>query len=285
MKDFRGKVAVVTGAASGIGRALAERFAAEGMKVVLADVEEAALNEVSKKIEATGAETIAVLTDVSIAKDVDNLAQKTIEAFGSVHIVCNNAGVFKGGLSWETPLEDYEWHLGANTWGLIHGIRSFMPILIKQDIEAVIVNTSSIAGITCSPYTAAYCLSKHAAVALSECLYHELALMGSKVKVTVLCPMAVVTNIDKSERNRPLRWEATSKESSDIVDLVQMGLTEQLSKGITPEAMAVKTLQAIRDERFYIFSDTDDSNIFWRNINTRLDDIREGRNPTFPLFS
>ena len=97
--------------------------------------------------------------------------------------------------------------------------------------------------------------------------------------------MAVVTNIDKSERNRPLRWEATSKESSDIVDLVQMGLTEQLSKGITPEAMAVKILQAIRDERFYIFSDTDDSNIFWRNINTRLDDIREGRNPTFPLFS
>jgi NAD(P)-dependent dehydrogenase (short-subunit alcohol dehydrogenase family) len=285
MKDFRGKVAVVTGAASGIGRALAERFAAEGMKVVLADAEEAALNEVSKKIEATGAETIAVLTDVSIAEDVDNLAQKTIEAFGSVHIVCNNAGVMKGGLSWETPLEDYEWHLGVNTWSVIHGIRSFMPILIKQDVEAAIINTASIAGITCSPYTAAYCLSKHAVVALSECLYHELALMGSKVKVTVLCPMAVVTNIDKSERNRPLRWKAASNGSSDIVDLVQMGLTEQLSKGITPEAMADKILQAIRDERFYIFSDTGDSNIFWRNINTRLDDICEGRNPTFPLFS
>jgi len=285
MKDFRGKIAVVTGAASGIGHALVERFAAEGMKVVLADVDEAALNEVSKSIEATGAATLAVPTDVSKAEDVDALALRTMQAFGGVHVVCNNAGVLKGGCSWETPIEDYEWHLGVNTWGVIHGLRSFMPILIRQDVEAAIVNTSSVAGITCAPYTAAYCLSKHAVVALSECLYHELALMGSKVKVSVLCPMAVVTDIDKSERHRPQRWKVASEEASDIVDLVQKGLTAQLSTGIMPQAMADKIIQAIREERFYIFSDEGDHNIFRQNINTRLDDIREGRNPTFPLFS
>ena len=285
MKDFRGKIAVVTGAASGIGRALAERFAVEGMKVVLADVDEAALDEASKSIEATGAVTLAVPTDVSRAEDVDALASRTMKAFGGVHVVCNNAGVLKGGLSWETPIEDYEWHLGVNTWGVIHGIRSFMPILIRQDVEAAIVNTSSVAGVTCAPYAAAYCLSKHAVVALSECLYHELALMGSKVKVSVLCPMAVATNIDKSESHRPQRWKVASKEASDIVDIVQEGLTRQLSTGITPQAMADKIIQAIREERFYIFSDAGDDNMFRRNINTRLDDVREGRNPTFPLFS
>jgi NAD(P)-dependent dehydrogenase (short-subunit alcohol dehydrogenase family) len=282
MKDFKGKVAVIAGAASGIGFALAEKFADEDMKVVLADLEENALNSATKAIEAKGVETLAVVTDVSSQQDVDALAEKTLEKFGSVHVVCNNAGVLRGGLSWEMPLEDYKWHLGVNTWGVIHGIRTFMPILIEQDEETVIVNTSSQSGITCTPYSAAYCLSKHAVVALSECLYHEVVMHGLKVQVAVLCPMAVDTNIDKSERIRPDRYKLPSDAKSDIADFVTEGLSAQLKKGITPELMAEQTLQGIREERFYIFSESAESRQWKDNMRIRFDDILLDRKPTMP---
>ncbi|MBW1903615.1 MAG: SDR family NAD(P)-dependent oxidoreductase [Deltaproteobacteria bacterium] len=284
MKDFEGKVAVITGAASGIGFALAEKFADENMKVVLADLDKNALNNAGKAIEARGVETLAVVTDVSSQQDVDALAQKTLDKFGSVHVVCNNAGVIRGGLSWEVPLEDYRWHLEVNTWGVIHGIRTFMPILIEQDEEAVIVNTSSQSGITCTPYSAAYCLSKHAVVALSECLCHEVVMNGLKVQVAVLCPMAVDTNIDKSERIRPDRYKLPSDAKSEIADVVSEGLSAQLKKGITPERMAEQTLQAIREERFYIFSQSAES-VQWKdNMKMRFDDILRGRKPTMPVL-
>jgi NADP-dependent 3-hydroxy acid dehydrogenase YdfG len=284
MKDFKGKVAVITGAASGIGFALAEKFADENMKVVLADLDENALNSATKSIEARGVETLAVVTDVSSQQDVDALAQKTLDKFGSVHVVCNNAGVIRGGLSWEVPLEDYRWHLEVNTWGVIHGIRTFMPILIDQDEEAVIVNTSSQSGITCTPYSAAYCLSKHAVVALSECLYHEVVMNGLKVQVAVLCPMAVDTNIDKSERIRPDRYKLPSDAKSDIADVVAEGLSAQLKKGITPELMAEQTLQAIREERFYIFSESAEAEQWKDNMKMRFDDILLDRKPTMPVL-
>ena len=286
MKVFAGKVAVVTGAASGIGRALAERFAAEGMKVVLADVEEPALHAVAGAPRASGAETLAVVTDVSKAEDVDALAKASVETFGAVHIVCNNAGVLRGGTSWEMSLADYEWHLGVNTWGVIHGIRSFIPIMLEQGEEAHMVNTSSQSGITCTPYTAAYCLSKHATVSLSECLYHELVLGGSKVKVSVLCPAAVATRIGESERNRPTPPESALPGDSAVADLVSSALRAQLEKGISAEAMAEQTLQAIWDERFYVFTQgVGDADVWNKNIETRFEDVLQGRNPTFPAVS
>jgi NAD(P)-dependent dehydrogenase (short-subunit alcohol dehydrogenase family) len=256
------------------------------MKVVLADVEEPALQAAAGALRDSGAEILAVVMDVSRAEDVDALAKASLEAFGAVHIVCNNAGVIRGGIAWEMSLADYEWHLGVNTWGVIHGIRSFIPIMIEQGEDAHMVNTSSQSGITCTPYSAAYCLSKHATVSLSECLYHDLALSGSKVKVSVLCPSAVATRIDESERNRPIPPEPASSRDSAVANLVSTALRAQLEKGITAEAMAEQTLQAIREDRFYVFTQgMGDSDVWNKNIETRFADVLQGRNPTFPAVS
>jgi NAD(P)-dependent dehydrogenase (short-subunit alcohol dehydrogenase family) len=278
MKDLQGKVAVVTGAAAGIGRALAERFADEGMKVALADVEEPALRETTAALEGRGAEVLAVTTDVTRAEDVQALADKTLAAFGSVHVVCNNAGVFAGGHSWEMPIEDYAWVLEVNMWGVIHGIRTFVPILIQQDTEAHVVNTASMAGVTALPLAAAYHMSKHAVLALSECLHHELTQLGSKVKVSALCPEMVATSIDRAERNRPDRLKPASwEDQSGTRELVTKAIAEALARGVPPAEMADRVVRAIREERFYILSEDG-----WRTAaHARMDAIREGRNPSF----
>src|SRR5262245_34708822 len=174
MKEFTGKVAVVTGAASGIGRALAERFARAGMKVVLADVETGALEEAAREIRATGAPTLAVRTDVSKAADVEGLARATLDAFGAVHILCNNAGVALGGPCWMHTVADWEWVLGVNLWGVIHGVRVFTPIMLSQGGEGHIVNTASLAGLFSGPGSAIYNVTKHGVVTLSETLSQEL---------------------------------------------------------------------------------------------------------------
>ena len=272
MREFRDRVAVVTGGASGIGRALARRFAGEGMKLVLADIEEPALEAAVKEFEAAGTETLGVVTDVRQAESVDALARQTLERFGAVHIVCNNAGVFAGGLSWECSVKDYEWVLGVNVWGVIHGVRSFVPILVEQDTEAHIVNTASMAGLTTFPMSSAYHMSKHAVLALSECLYKELA--AQKVGVSVLCPEMVATNIADGDRNRPEELADAAPAASKT--LVQQAIKDAIGRGISPDVLAERTFEAIRAERFYILAD--DS---WREAcNARLDDIREARNPT-----
>jgi NAD(P)-dependent dehydrogenase (short-subunit alcohol dehydrogenase family) len=278
VQDFQGRVAVVTGAASGIGRALAARFAAEGMKLVLADVEPAALAAAGRELQKTGCQTLAVETDVSRAEQVEALARRTLDAFGAVHVVCNNAGVFTGGTTWEAPLADYEWVMGVNLWGVIHGIRSFVPILLAQGGEGHVVNTASMAAVTTMPYAGIYHMSKHAVLALSECLHHELVLRGSQVRVSALCPELVATHIDTAERNRPahLRSEPGPGSASPERELVQKAIAEGVASGTPPAKIADRVLAAIREQRFYVLSDDG-----WRRSSeVRSEDIRLARNPT-----
>lgn len=266
---------MVTGAASGIGLALARRFGAEGMRVVLADVEAEPLRAAEAALRDAGVDACAVRTDVARAESVEALARRTLEAFGSVHVVCNNAGVFAGGLSWEVPLADWEWVLGVNLWGVIHGMRSFLPLLHAHGEEAHVVNTASMAGLVTNPFAAPYTVSKHAVVALSETLYHELTLRRSPVGVSVLCPEAVATRIGASERNRDA-GAARAPETAEQA-FVREALTRSVAGGVAPEAMAERVVAAIRDRRFYVLAEDD-----WRRAAAlRCEDVRLGRNPRF----
>lgn len=274
MKSLRERVAVVTGAASGIGLALATRFAEEGMKVALADVEERALAEATRRLEAAGAPALGVPTDVTSATDVARLARRAKAEFGAVHVVCNNAGVFSGGTCWEAPLEDYEWLLGVNVWGVVHGIRTFVPLLLEEE-EGHVVNTASMAAVTTIPFAGIYHMTKHAVLALSECLYHELRARGARVGVSVVCPEMVATRIDTAERNRPERLRGTASATPES-DLVTRSIADAVKRGIAPEQIAERTLRAIREDRFYVLSE--DS---WRELaNGRCEDVRLARNPT-----
>ena len=275
MKDFAGKVAVVTGAASGIGLALAHRFAAAGMKVVLADIEAATLSDAARAVGATGVETLAVRTDVSKAADVEALAARTVEAFGTAHVVCNNAGVAISGVSWMHTLSDWEWVVGVNLWGVIHGVRVFTPILIAHGGEAHIVNTASMAGLTSIPGMSIYNVTKHGVVTLSETLHHELAMLGSPVKVSVLCPGFVNTRILDSDRNRPAALADTAPEVPGRAEMDQ-AVRQMLAAGLPPAQVAERVFEAICAERFYVFPHTE-----WMDrIRARMEDIVAQRNPT-----
>ncbi len=274
MREFRDKVAVVTGAASGIGRALAERFAREGMKVVLADVEPGALEQAAREIAATGAQTLAVRTDVSKAEEVERLGQRTVEKFGTAHIVCNNAGVTVSAPSWMYTVADWQWVLGVNLWGVIHGVRVFTPILLAQN-EGHIVNTASLAGMLSGPGMATYNVSKFGVVTLSETLHHELTMLGSAVRVSVLCPGFVNTRIADATRNRPSELAETAPALPGSDEMHQMG-RQLLATGSPPSMVADIVFEAIRAERFYIFPHPE-----WKaRIRTRMEDILEERNPT-----
>lgn len=274
MEDFAGKTAVITGGASGIGRAMGELFLAKGMNVVLGDIEQTALDATVAAL-AAGDRCIGVATDVAQADAVQALADKALETFGSIDIACNNAGVFTGGVLWEEPLSDYEWTMDVNVWGVVHGIRTFVPVMKKQGGACHIVNTASMAAVTAMPYSGIYHMSKHAVLALSESLYHELAFHAPNVKVSVLCPEAINTGIAGSERNRPAGYGDIVE--TDERNMVMDALSQSVAGGIGPEVMAQRVFDAIVDERFYILSDE-----AWReSANIRLDDIREGRNPTF----
>ena len=278
MQELRGKVAVVTGAASGIGRAMATRFADEGMKVVLADVEAGPLEEAAAELTSGGAEAVAVRTDVADQASVDALSRAALDAFSAVHVLCNNAGVFSAGVSWESSLEDYEWVMGVNTWGVVHGIRSFVPIMLEQGGEAHIVNTSSMAGLTSMPFCSIYHMSKHAVVALSECLYHELQMKGGNIHVSVLCPEGVATRINAAGRNRPESFGPAGA-STPEAELAQEAIDSLVDVGLAPSVMADRVVSAIREDRFYILAEDG-----WRDAcNSRLDDIRAGRNPTLTV--
>ncbi len=249
MKDFKGRVAVVTGGASGIGRAMADRFAAEGMRVALADVEQGALDAAEREMRAAGADVLAVRTDVSKRDQVQALAEKTRERFGAVHVVCNNAGVVTYRPSWELSLDDWRWVLGVNLMGVIHGVQTFLPGMLAHGEEGHIVNTSSIAGLLANSGSAPYDVSKFGVVALSETLHHELTMAGGKIGVSVLCPGAVKTQILEADRNRP------SGPLSE--DALPMGMTREVMRmvmaaGIPAARVAHDVFEAIRERRMYI---------------------------------
>ncbi len=276
MQEFAGRVAVVTGGASGIGLGLARRFAAEGMKVVIGDVEKDALESAVGELGAEGAEVEGVVTDVTDAGQVQGLADATIERFGAVHIVCNNAGVGGGGLSWEMPLSTWEWVLGVNLWGVIHGLRTFTPLLVQQP-EAHMVNTASVAGLVAGPFMGPYNASKHAVVAISETLHHELAMTAPHVKVSVLCPGWVNTNIADSARNRPAHLQTDEVSEAGAADM----LRSFLQQGMAPDVVAGKVLDAIRAERFWILTHDDEADVWGNAVDRRLRSLEARSNPQF----
>ncbi|HVF41820.1 MAG TPA: SDR family NAD(P)-dependent oxidoreductase [Pyrinomonadaceae bacterium] len=275
MREFKGKVAVVTGAASGIGRGLAEACAREGMRVVLADVEETSLAQTERELRDAGAEAVAVLTDVSKADDVEALASRTLEAFGAAHLLFNNAGVGAGTTVWESTLEDWQWTLGVNLWGVIHGVRTFVPLMLRQGDECHIVNTASMAGLVSGPALGVYKVTKHAVVSLSETLCCELAVMKANVKVSVLCPAGVNTRVMDCERNRPEELQNASESAHPAVAQAEAMLRQLVETGIRPSQVAEAVFEAIRDERFYILTHAD-----WKPlVQKRLEDILLDRNP------
>lgn len=279
MKDFPGKVAVITGGASGLGRAMADRFAREGMSIVLADVEPNALAKAEAEMKAAGAKVIGVRTDVSKAADVEALAQKTLAAFGAVHLLANNAGVAEGGNVWDNTVADWEWVLGVNVWGVIHGVRVFTPIMLKQESEGHIINTASVAGLISPPGMGIYCVSKHAVVTLSECLHHDLAQKTAKLKCSVLCPAYVPTGIADSGRNRPADLKQTrQKTAADLA--LDASLKKAVQSGkLSAADVAQEVYEAVRDERFYILTHPK----IKPSIQWRMEDILQDRNPTNPM--
>jgi NAD(P)-dependent dehydrogenase (short-subunit alcohol dehydrogenase family) len=260
MKEFAGKVAVVTGAASGIGRGMAERFLAEGMRVALADVESEALAKTEAELQAAGGDVFAMHTDVSARASVDALANAVLDRFGPPNILCNNAGVSGGGGPlWATTENDWRWVLGVNLMGVVHGIQAFVPSMVESKEPGHVVNTSSVLGLSTGPGSI-YGVSKHAVTRLSEGLWYDLKAAGAPIGVSVLCPGMIATNIITAARNRPadLRNDATGSapgpEAARQMEAVQARF---LADGMPPAEVAGIVLVAIREDRFYVLTHPD----------------------------
>jgi NAD(P)-dependent dehydrogenase (short-subunit alcohol dehydrogenase family) len=279
MKEFKGKVAVITGAASGIGRGIAERCVREGMKVVLADIDEAELAKAETELKAEGGTVLGVRTDVSKRSDVELLARKALDAFGQVHLLFNNAGIAAGGAPWEATWNDWEWVIGVNLWGVIHGVKVFAPLMLAQNSECHIINTSSTAGLIVGSSSAPYAVTKHAVVALSESLYLALQQRNSLVKVSVLCPGMVRTNIANAERNRP---DDLRNEPVAMTPEMQAGLAAfkaALEGATPPQQVANVVFEAIKNEQFYILSHPEWTEV----IQLRTDKLLKLENPQNPM--
>ncbi len=272
MERLRDRVAVVTGGASGIGRGMAEAFASEGVKLVIADIESAALEGAVSELRDAGASVLGVECDVSKADSVAQLAERTLEEYGAAHVLCNNAGVAggMGGPIWEASLDEWDWVMGANLMGVVHGIRSFVPILLEQE-EGHVVNTASIAGLI--PGRGIYGVTKHACVALSESLWSGFQAQGAKVGVSVLCPGWVATRIAESERNRP---EAPREPTAvgPEAEAMQKILEGMITSGMDPAEVGRIVASAIKEQLFYVLPHR------WENmIEARTRNILDGGDP------
>ncbi len=280
MQEFGGKTAVVTGAGSGIGRALAQAFAGEGMRVALADVDGPSLSETAALVRAEfpSVDVMADECDVSQAAQVNTLADAVFDRWGQVDVLCNNAGVFVGGIIWDRPDEDFEVVLGANLWGILHGIRAFVPRMIAQGTEGHVVNTSSVAGLLGAPFEAPYSISKFAAFAATESLAHDLLAVGSRIRASVLCPGIITTNIVDSDRHRP---DHLVTPVTDDQRFVTDYLATAVADGMDPSEVARVVLAAIRDEQFLIL--THDS--YPKELLARGEALSERRLPDLAEFA
>jgi NAD(P)-dependent dehydrogenase (short-subunit alcohol dehydrogenase family) len=278
MKDFAGKVAVITGAGSGFGREFARLGASLGMRLALADIQQEALDATVEEMRAAGAEVIGERIDVSRGEDVERLASRTLDAFGGVHLLFNNAGVGTFGPVWESSTKDWEWVLGVNLWGVIHGVRVFTPIMLAQGSDGHIVNTASVAGLVTPQLMGAYNVSKHAVVALSESLFHDLRVSGSTIGVSVLCPAFVPTGINQSDRNRPAAL-VDDRPPTPAQQAARAALDKAVGSGrISAGDVAAMTFDAIRESRFYVVTHPK----MMPSIQLRLEDIAQLRNPSDP---
>jgi NAD(P)-dependent dehydrogenase (short-subunit alcohol dehydrogenase family) len=248
-------VAVVTGAASGVGRALALEAAGRGMRIVLGDVDGAELEETRRLVIGRGARVVARVTDVSNESEVVALAELAEREFGGTQLLFNNAGVLVGGCVWERTLEDWRWVLGVNLFGVIHGVRVFVPRMLAAGEPAHVVNTASVGGLLGGPFLSPYIVSKHAVVALSEALRDELAAQDARIGVSVLCPGALRTGIWRSERIRPAQLAHTTAPSRDGERRFLDGMGASIDAGSEPGEIAPQVFDAVRDERFWILPD------------------------------
>lgn len=278
MKNFKGKVAVITGAGSGIGLAMAQLFARAGMKLVLADVQADALRAAERGLRDAGADVLAQRTDVSRLASVRRLADKAAQRFGNVHLLCNNAGVVppeRHRPIWETSLHDWKWSLDVNLWGVVHGIHCFLPAMLAHGEKGHVVNTASIAGLMSGSGSGAYSVAKHGVVRLTEGVYASLRECKSKIGTTVLCPGVVATGIFNSERNRPGSSGADKAQSNAAYHKVAQDLYKT---AMQPAVVAEQLLQAVRQQQLYAITTT----AFDDAIRERMDAILQRRNPKFP---
>lgn len=276
MRDFKDRTAVITGAASGIGLALAQRAAREGMRLVLADIDEAKLAEAAKSLPVAADALHTMRVDVSREADIAALADEAFGRFGGVHLLCNNAGVGLTRLAWELTTADWEWILGVNLWSVVHAIHHFVPRMLVQDGESHVVNTASAAGLLSTPAMAAYNVSKHGVVTLSETLYTELAAQKAKIGVSVLCPAWVPTAIHTSERNRPERFgEAAPPSAASAAYHARMDQAVKSGR-LTADDMANAVFDAVAANRFYVIPHSR----IKQAVRLRMEDILEDRNPT-----
>ena len=276
MKRLDGRVAVVTGAASGIGLALCERFAAEGMKVVMADIEAGPLAAAEATVRRTAPAVLASRVDVSNPDDVERLARETYDAFGAAHVVCNNAGVAVLGAIHEHTLADWQWVINVNLWGVIHGVRAFLPRMLAGGDQGHIVNTASMAGLTTAPDMSVYDVTKHGVVALSEAMYKEAQVTGSPIGVSVVCPGLIDTSIMRSSRNRPESLGDAGK-AGPMAQAFGQNLADRLATGYPPSEVASQVVDGIREGRFYIVPAQPEVKA---GIGVRAQDLLELRNPT-----
>lgn len=278
MKDFKDKVAVITGAAGGIGRGLAERCIREGMRVVLADIEMPALEQVERELRTEDGHVLAVRTDVSREEDIEELAGKTVEKFGAVHLLFNNAGVEVRGTVWDQTPADWQWIMNVNLWGVIHGIRAFVPRMLKQRTECHIVNTASAAALITGPGLGSYRVTKSGVIAISETLYHELKLQNARIGVSVLYPSFVRSRLVEAERNRPAEFKGQEKVLAPYEEEMLRFFREKNRMAMDPGQFADQVIEGIRKDIFYIQTHPEMNH----SIRARMEDILQTRNPTGP---
>ena len=281
--NFAGKTAVLTGAGSGFGLECARIGARLGMNLVLVDVQQDALDAAAAEMRAAGAQVLAQRVDVSNAAQMEQLGAAVLERFGAPHLVFNNAGVGAGGLVWENSVKDWEWVLGVNLMGVVHGVRVFTPMMLeaaKKDPawRGHIVNTASMAGLLAPPNMGIYNVSKHAVVSLSETLYQDLSLVTDQVSASVLCPYFVATGINDSHRNRPGELASGKPTKSQLIGQAMIGKAVSSGK-VTAAEVAQKVFDAVAAGQFYIFSHPKAIGA----VQTRLEDIMLARNPTDPF--